>query len=113
MTKRKNRYSVFVGGMEVNHYYLTKSQAWSVAKDWADKGYDDVVIRKHRVPSRVALLGWSFSAIYVATLLSMFHTLYITPEGQPPVYDTWQIIGLLFGLAGIALVVYAWDNSPK
>lgn len=45
----KRNYSVFVGGMEVNHNYLNKQQAWSVAKEWATDGYDDVVIRRHRV----------------------------------------------------------------
>lgn len=45
----KRNYSVFVGGMEVNDYYLNKQQAWSVAREWAGKGFDDVVVRKHRV----------------------------------------------------------------
>jgi hypothetical protein len=43
----KRNYSVFVGGSEVNRNYLNKQQAWSVAKEWASDGYDDVVIRRH------------------------------------------------------------------
>lgn len=39
-------YTVWVGGGEVNSYYLTKEQAESIAQDWIDKGYDDVVIEK-------------------------------------------------------------------
>lgn len=43
----KRNYSVFVGGMEVNDYYLNKEQAWDTAREWAGKGYDDVIVRKH------------------------------------------------------------------
>lgn len=37
-------YTVWVGVGEVNDFYLTKEQAESIAQDWIDKGYDDVVI---------------------------------------------------------------------
>lgn len=38
------RYSVFVGGIEVNDYYLTYGEAEDLADEyWAD-GYDDVQI---------------------------------------------------------------------
>ena len=37
-------YSVWVGGGEVNDNYLTKNEAISLAKEYEDDGYDDVVI---------------------------------------------------------------------
>jgi len=37
-------YSVWVGGGEVNDYYLTWGQAITVARMWADSGYDEVAI---------------------------------------------------------------------
>ena len=39
-------YSVWVGGVEVNAYYLTKEQAESVSQGYQDEGYDDVVITR-------------------------------------------------------------------
>jgi hypothetical protein len=41
-----NEYSVWVGGVEVNAYYLTKEQAESVSQGYLDEGYDDVVITR-------------------------------------------------------------------
>ena len=38
------RYTVFVGGVEVNDYLLTKEKAERVAEMWKDDGYDDVSI---------------------------------------------------------------------
>jgi hypothetical protein len=40
----KNTYTVWVGGGEVNDFYLTKEQAESIAQGWIDQGYDDVYI---------------------------------------------------------------------
>ena len=37
-------YSVWVGGVEVNNYPLTASQAIDISHEWAHKGYDDVEI---------------------------------------------------------------------
>jgi hypothetical protein len=37
-------YSVWVGGVEVNNYPLTASQAIDISHEWAQKGYDDVEI---------------------------------------------------------------------
>jgi hypothetical protein len=37
-------YTVFVGGGEVNDYWLEEEQANDIAKEWKDKGYDDVLI---------------------------------------------------------------------
>jgi hypothetical protein len=39
-------YSVFVGGTEVNDFYLTHEQAEDLADDFYDDGYDDVEIIK-------------------------------------------------------------------
>lgn len=40
------RYTVYVGGSEVNDRYLTESEATSLALCYEADGYDDVVIYK-------------------------------------------------------------------
>ena len=40
------KYSVWVGGSEVNDYYLTKDQAEALANDYKIKGYTDVQIEE-------------------------------------------------------------------
>lgn len=35
------RYSVFVGGVEVNDFELTKKQAKALLEYWLSEGYDD------------------------------------------------------------------------
>ena len=40
------KYSVWVGGVEVNDYYLTKSEAELMAVIWKGDGYDDVEIQE-------------------------------------------------------------------
>ena len=44
----KRSYSVWVGGVEVNQFYLTKKEAEETVKYFKDKGYDDVAMRKER-----------------------------------------------------------------
>ena len=39
-------YTVWVGGGEVNPYYLNKDDADRIAKAWKVMGYDDVVIEE-------------------------------------------------------------------
>ena len=39
----QNLYSVYVGGLEVNDYYMTKSEAENLASQY-DVDYDDVAI---------------------------------------------------------------------
>lgn len=39
-------YTVWVGGVEVNDYYLTKEEAENLAFEYEDDGYDDVIIEK-------------------------------------------------------------------
>jgi len=39
-------FTVWVGGFEVNNYYLTKSDAEDLAFSYKDDDYDDVVIEK-------------------------------------------------------------------
>lgn len=39
-------YSVWVGGGEINDYYLTKEEAERVAEIWRSKGYDEVAIEE-------------------------------------------------------------------
>jgi len=43
-TKNEKTYTVWVGGTEVNDYYLTMEQAKNLAYEWEIDGYDDVVI---------------------------------------------------------------------
>ena len=38
------RYTIYVGGVEVSDYYLTKTIAEHVANNWRDMGYDDVYV---------------------------------------------------------------------
>lgn len=39
-------WSVWVGGIEVNDYYLTKDEAENLAEEYRQDGYDDVVIEE-------------------------------------------------------------------
>jgi len=39
-------YSVFVGGGEVNDYYLTKAKARELAEEYIKEGYTDVAVLK-------------------------------------------------------------------
>jgi hypothetical protein len=41
-----SNWTVWVGGGEINSYYLTKIKAEELAQVWIDKGYDDVVIQE-------------------------------------------------------------------
>lgn len=40
------KYSVWVGGCEVNDYYLTKAEAEDLAEEYKEDGYDDVFIEE-------------------------------------------------------------------
>ncbi len=39
-------YSVWVGGSEVNAYYLSRESAERIAKAWQDSGYDDAAVEE-------------------------------------------------------------------
>ena len=41
-----SKWTVWVGGGEVNSHYLQKHQAKDIAQAWIDKGYDDVVVEE-------------------------------------------------------------------
>ena len=41
------KYTVWVGGTEVNDYLLTKEDAKKLAEEYKKDGYDDVVIDKY------------------------------------------------------------------
>jgi hypothetical protein len=44
---KKKKYTVWVGGGEVNsHYIESKEEADSIAEEWREKGYDDVVVEE-------------------------------------------------------------------
>ena len=40
------KYSVWVGGIEVNDFYLSKKDAEKLKREYEQDGYDDVVIRR-------------------------------------------------------------------
>ena len=40
------RWTVWVGGGEVNSHYLQEHQAKDIAQAWIDKGYDDVIVEE-------------------------------------------------------------------
>ena len=40
------KYSVWVGGSEVNDYYLTLDEAQTIARQYITDGYDDVIIER-------------------------------------------------------------------
>jgi hypothetical protein len=42
------KYTVWVGGVEVNDYLLTKDDAETLANEYKNENYDDVVIEKVR-----------------------------------------------------------------
>jgi len=42
----KRVFTVWVGGVEVNDYYLTLEQAEELAKEYELDGYDDVIIEE-------------------------------------------------------------------
>ena len=39
-------WTVWVGGSEMNSHLLTRSKAISLASEWFNRGYDDVVIEE-------------------------------------------------------------------
>jgi uncharacterized membrane-anchored protein len=39
-------WTVWVGGGEVNDYYLTEAEANDIAQAWRDKGYDEVAVER-------------------------------------------------------------------
>ena len=38
------KYTIFVGGLEINDFYLSKKQADDLAAEYISQGYDDVFI---------------------------------------------------------------------
>jgi hypothetical protein len=44
----KTGYTVWVGGVEVNDYYLTEEQAHNLAKLFRLNGHEDVHVRKEK-----------------------------------------------------------------
>ena len=42
----EKNYVVWVGGVEVNNYYLTETEAKRLADEYRADGYDDVVVEK-------------------------------------------------------------------
>ena len=49
MVKTNRIYTVWVGAMEVNDEYQTLEDAEKLARQFTDRGYDDVVIEKIQI----------------------------------------------------------------
>ena len=43
---KRTIYTVWVGGTEVNDYYLNESKAHALAQQFKNDGYNDVIIEK-------------------------------------------------------------------
>jgi hypothetical protein len=41
-----SKWTVWVGGGEINSYYLSETEAQDIAQAWIDKGYTDVVAER-------------------------------------------------------------------
>ena len=41
-----SKWTVWVGGSEVSSNLLTRGQAVSIANDWFNRGYDDVIVEE-------------------------------------------------------------------
>jgi len=41
-----SKWTVWVGGSEVNSHYLSQTQAKNLAQEYKDDGYDDVVVEE-------------------------------------------------------------------
>lgn len=48
----KQQYSVWVGGVEVNDYYLTQEMADAIAELFNAEGYNDVVVEVAKVDGK-------------------------------------------------------------
>jgi len=44
--KESKKFTVWVGGVEVNDYYLTEDEAKDLVKEYEMDGYDDVVMEE-------------------------------------------------------------------
>lgn len=41
-----SKWTVWVGGSEMSTHLLTREQAISIANDWFNRGYDDVLVQE-------------------------------------------------------------------
>ena len=46
MRATMSKWTVWVGGSEMNNNLLTKGQAVSIANDWFNRGYNDVQVQE-------------------------------------------------------------------
>ena len=44
--RRGNRYTVWVGGTEINDHFVAQNKAKAIAQVWIESGYEDVAIVK-------------------------------------------------------------------
>ena len=45
-------YVVWVGGVEVNDFYLSKEDAEDLRDEYLDEGYDDACIERHNIDKK-------------------------------------------------------------
>lgn len=43
----EKKYTVWVGGIEVNDYLMSKTDAEALAEEYREDGYDDVVVEQY------------------------------------------------------------------
>ena len=65
-------YTVWVGGGEINDHLLTARQATDIAREWSDKGYDDVVIEISVKSSQVSLYQSELAELTHRTQVAVF-----------------------------------------
>jgi hypothetical protein len=46
ITETKSRWTVWVGGVEVNDYYMTETDAQKLADEYKTAGYDDATVEE-------------------------------------------------------------------
>jgi hypothetical protein len=58
----EKRFTVWVGGFEVNDYYLTQEEAEDLKAEYVEKGYDDAVIESKKGSVTASdFIAWYFS----------------------------------------------------
>ena len=58
----EKRFTVWVGGFEVNDYYLTKEDAEDLKAEYVEKGYDDAIIESKKGSIKASsFIEWYFS----------------------------------------------------
>lgn len=41
-------YTIWVGGVEVNSHLVSREEAYRIANNWRNDGYDDVIVERYK-----------------------------------------------------------------